>query len=298
MFPSELFSLFPPFPREHRVFVAMSFAAPFRYRWEAVIEPAIISAGLKPFRVDASTVSDSILTQILRGISDSRLVFADITSLSGYRNSNVMYEIGLAHAVRQPQEVILFRSDNEHLLFDVAHVRVNHYAPDTNEADSKASIVKALTEAMAEINQCKAIAVHKALDALDQHAFDLLLDAMKGAIRYPQLKTMRDHLVNAPKVSALYKLLELGLIKMQYPTFTVEDLQSGKLDRPLEDLVAYQLTGLGHAVTGSLPIKLGFDKIVQDPAKRMIADEIFSKYDDPPLLPAKPETDESRPPSP
>ena len=97
MFPSELFSLFPPFPRNQHVFVAMSFDPMFKHRWKVVIEPTIQGLGLKPIRVDASTISDSILTKILRGISDSRLIFADITAVRRRRNSNVMYEIGYSH---------------------------------------------------------------------------------------------------------------------------------------------------------------------------------------------------------
>jgi hypothetical protein len=161
----------------------------------------------------------------------------------------------------------------------VAHVKVNYYEPDTSEADSKASVKKALTEMMAEIEQRNAIAVHKATDALDQNAFDLMLDAIKEPIRYPKMKSMRDHLINAPKVSALYRLLELGLIKMQYPTFSVEDMQDGRMDQQLDDLVFYQLTALGEAVADNFGIKLGFHKILRDPSKREIADKIFSKHD-------------------
>src|SRR5688572_24479525 len=132
MYPAAFFGLFPPFPRTDQVFVAMSFAPQFDARWRDVIQPAIrrISANnirQEPRRVDASIVGDSILTEILQGVSQSRLVFADITSRNHLgaepvRNANVMYEVGLAHAVRLPEEVLLFRSDADPLLFDVAQV--------------------------------------------------------------------------------------------------------------------------------------------------------------------------------
>jgi nucleoside 2-deoxyribosyltransferase len=291
MFPSELFSLFPPFPWEQRVFVAMSFAAPFQRRWESVIKPAISSVGLTPFRVDVSTISESILTQILRGVSSSKLIFADVTNTNGFTNPNVMYEIGLAHAVRQPQEVILFRSDNEKLLFDLAHVKVNFYEPDTNADASKASVENALTEAMAETEQRKGIAVDKATDALDQNAIEIMLKASNGSIRYPKIRTVRDHLQNVPKISALSRLLELRLVKAQYPTWTIDDLQDGRMDEPLEDLVTYQLTALGDAVIANLATKLGFGELVRDPAKRQLIDEMFAKYDqleEPSKLPIQP----------
>src|SRR5690349_11432120 len=129
MYPHTFLSLFPPFPRNDNVFVAMSFDKSLKLRFEAVIQPAIEKAGLKAIVVRKSTISDSILTEILSGISDSRLVLVDLTGPagSGKTSPNVMYEMGIAHAVRQPAEVILFRSDTGDIPFDMTNVRVNQY---------------------------------------------------------------------------------------------------------------------------------------------------------------------------
>ena len=111
MYPFHLFGLFPPFPREDKVFVAMSFDSRMNTRWEKVIAPAIRNVSvnsrpLEPLRVDTRRVSDSVLTDILNGIGNCRIVFADITALDvlngvGIRNSNVLYEVGIAHASRR-----------------------------------------------------------------------------------------------------------------------------------------------------------------------------------------------------
>ena len=89
MFPSNYFNLFPPFPRENKVFVAMSFYPIFDERWKNVIDPAIRrvernNVPLEPHRVDVRRVSDSILTEILTGISRSLVIFADVTSLGRF----------------------------------------------------------------------------------------------------------------------------------------------------------------------------------------------------------------------
>jgi len=86
MYPLNFFSLFPPFPKNNKVFVAMSFEDKFNKRWEEVILPGIknIARGgqrLEAYRVDVRKVSDSILTEILTEISNCLLVFADLTSL-------------------------------------------------------------------------------------------------------------------------------------------------------------------------------------------------------------------------
>ena len=66
-------------------------------------------------RVNATILFGSIITDILDGIAHSKLVLADISvattgKWAGQRNGNVMYEVGLAHAVRQSTEVLLIRS--------------------------------------------------------------------------------------------------------------------------------------------------------------------------------------------
>jgi hypothetical protein len=129
MYPAHVFSLYPPFARNKRAFVAMSFDPVLGRRWSDVIAPAITDCGLEPYRVNASKISDSILTDILKAISNAKLIIADVSAVVGTRSANVMYEVGLAHAVREPHEVILFRSDDERLLFDMANVRVNRYDP-------------------------------------------------------------------------------------------------------------------------------------------------------------------------
>jgi hypothetical protein len=117
-----------------QVFVAMTFAPAYQARYDSVIAPAIKSvllgnAPLVPYRVDVSQSGDSILTDISDGIAHSQLVLADIStvgkdSVTGipYRNGNVLYEVGLALACRQPSELLLVRDDHDRFLFDVSTV--------------------------------------------------------------------------------------------------------------------------------------------------------------------------------
>jgi hypothetical protein len=107
MYPLYVFNLFPPFPRDNRIFVAMNFNDEFVRRWEEVIKPAIEDIkhneiSLEPYRVDTGKKSnDSILTEIITGIGNCRLFFADITAVGRFngkpvRTDNVMYELGIA----------------------------------------------------------------------------------------------------------------------------------------------------------------------------------------------------------
>ncbi len=121
-----------------RIFVAMSFAPQYEDRFNQVIAPAIQSitisnVALTAYRVDISKSGDSILTDIMDGIAHSQMIVADISSIgkdsvSGipYRNANVMYEVGVALACRQPSEVLLVRDDSDKFLFDVSTILHMH----------------------------------------------------------------------------------------------------------------------------------------------------------------------------
>ena len=112
----------------------MSFSDVYESRFRDVVDAAIQSVDyrgtkLSPVRVDLSKSGDSILTEIIDGIAHSALVLADVSVLGrdsksgkSYRNGNVMYEVGLALACRQPAEVLLLRDDNDPFLFDVSTV--------------------------------------------------------------------------------------------------------------------------------------------------------------------------------
>ncbi len=250
MYPAHLFSFFPPFPLEERVFVLMSFAPAFTPRWDNVIKPGIEATNLQASRVDASNISDSILTDILKGVSQSRLVVADLTTLNGIRNGNVMYEVGLAQATRQPEEVILFRSDDDPLLFDIANVRVNSYDPDGTPEPAKQLITRTIYDALREIDQRKSMAVQKAVSVLDETSFLLLVLASNAPVRYPDLDTMQEALWLS-QVLAIQRLLELGLLKTDYP----ETLPAS--EAPLRELITYSITPHGQAVERDLREKFG-----------------------------------------
>src|SRR5260370_19407455 len=238
MYPSTLFSLFPAFPQEDKVFVAMSFAPEFQARWEQVIAPSIRSIRhndqpLESVRVDIGKVSDSILTEILSGIGTSRLVVADVTQIGQVngkpvRNANVMYEVGLAQAVRLPEEVLLFRSDKEPLLFDLANVRVNHYDPDGQPAAARGQVASAIVSALKAVALTRHLAVARAAASLDHTSFMVLAEAQnEQGIAHPMTRTMGQALSNVRRERAIERLLEMAAIRARFGKLTVARLDEG-----------------------------------------------------------------------
>jgi len=223
------------------VFVAMPFHDEFSSIWIKAIQPAIndISSSMKAKRVDASILSGSIITDILDGIAHSKLVLADISvtttgKWAGQRNGNVMYEVGLAHAVRQSTEILLIRSDNEPINFDVAHINIHNYDfRDLNATRSK--ITRLANNLLKQIEQEKSLMVTRAVDGLDSDCIFYIREyAMHGAFIGPDPKTMGEQLISITNKTALARLQHLGIIKC--------------IIQPNSPIPAYSITNFGKAV--------------------------------------------------
>jgi hypothetical protein len=103
-------------------FVMMPFAVPLGGYYASIYEPAIKKAGISAVRADTEIYgTGKIIDQIWSGINSARVLLAELTG----RNPNVLYELGLAHALRKP--VVLVSSNEQDVPFDVRHVRVIYY---------------------------------------------------------------------------------------------------------------------------------------------------------------------------
>ena len=103
-------------------FVMMPFANPIGGYYATIYEPAIKKAGLTPVRADTDIfATGKIIDQIWTGLKRARVLVAELTG----RNPNVLYELGLAHALHKP--VVLISSNEADVPFDVRHVRVIYY---------------------------------------------------------------------------------------------------------------------------------------------------------------------------
>ncbi|HSS19499.1 MAG TPA: hypothetical protein VLL54_05445 [Pyrinomonadaceae bacterium] len=104
-------------------FVVMPFHSLFGAEYERVIRPAIEDVGLKCERGDEIYTHQSIVQDIWKSVRQARIVVAE---LSG-RNPNVMYEIGMAHAIGKP--IVLLTREQEDVPFDLRALRYIYYDP-------------------------------------------------------------------------------------------------------------------------------------------------------------------------
>lgn len=108
-------------------FVMMPFAIPVGGYYESVYKPAVEKAKLKADRADADLYgTGKIIDQIWKGITSARVLLAELTN----RNANVLYELGLAHALHKPVILVCSKANEEDVPFDLRHVRVIYYDKD------------------------------------------------------------------------------------------------------------------------------------------------------------------------
>ena len=140
----------------------------FDKRFEDVFKPAILDAGLDPYRVDRDPSVEIPIESIEEQIRNASVCLADITT----DNPNVWYELGFAFAAGRP--VVMVCSSERTLgkfPFDIQHRTIILYKPESpSDFESlKKSItekVKALqnkSEAIRQITESEQVAPNQGL---------------------------------------------------------------------------------------------------------------------------------------
>lgn len=104
-------------------FSIMKFEKDFDELYHDVIAPVCKDYGYNAIRADECYASSSIIQDIIREISDSSLIIADITM----DNPNVFYELGYAHALSKPTILLADANKRDRLPFDISGFRTIFY---------------------------------------------------------------------------------------------------------------------------------------------------------------------------
>jgi hypothetical protein len=248
MHPSTFYSTLFSQEKRDEVFVIMSFAPEFDDTWVRIFEPTIREdLKLKPNRVDYNLSGQSIIHDILDGIAHARLVLADITcsamrdargAVWPQRNGNVMWELGIAHVLRLPDEVIIIRADNEPSIFDLTQFRALPYDPD--DVDGARGLLAHLgRDRLNSIDQSKSTYIQRCVQSMDYLSWQILQEADQSAgIGYQN---------NIPTNISVGKLLEMGALATSFLTATPE-LVDGATKISTLDFVKYKISAIGKAI--------------------------------------------------
>jgi hypothetical protein len=268
MHPNTFFrTLFSPSKRDE-VFVIMSFAKEFEERWQHIIEPLIREdLHLKPNCVDYNRSGETVIHDMMDGIAHSRLVLTEITSsqmtdavghILPQRNGNVMWELGVAHMMRMPNEVIIIRSDMDRTIFDLTQYRAFDYDPE-DFAASRSMLKTLMEDRLKAIDQTKSYHVKECAQSLDLQSWMILLQACgTGKVRPLAVKTIGDALIGVRIIPAISRLLEMGVLSTAFTQVTVEILQSS-IEESAENMLEYTIIPFGIAVVKHIGEKMGLD---------------------------------------
>ena len=156
----------------------------------------------------------------------------------------MMYQVGLAHAVRQPEEVILLRSDDRKLDFDITNVRVHQYDPDRSPEHARQFVTETLVSSLREV-ELRKDGVRKAAESLDETSLVILVEGGEGrAIYPPPSKTARQVLGGAARLRAIDKLLEMGALQAELAKLTPQVLKEA--EEKDVNTVAYRVSPLHY----------------------------------------------------
>ena len=128
------------------VFVLMPFSDPINEIYEGFIRPAIQSKGLVSRRADEIASNNAIMTDIWKSICEASLVVADMSTL----NPNVMYELGLSHALGKETILLYDEGASTTFPFDLTHIRRINYR---NTAMGGAQLKRELAETIESVRQ-------------------------------------------------------------------------------------------------------------------------------------------------
>jgi hypothetical protein len=216
---------------KEQVFVAMPFTNPFREAFERVIDPAIRKVTvnnrpLVPRIINRSTSgSPDIHEQIFDAILHSRLVIADMTVQASHvsddgvprwqANANVAYEVGLASAWRNPEDILLIHQNHpDHRYgFDVQNLR--HVQYNSNDDASVAALADEIVRALNQSSFLAKLAYQRVLQSASPSAVQFMHQETRRAFPVIAFQDGGMPIMDA-RIHAATELLSVGALKNRH----------------------------------------------------------------------------------
>ena len=154
----------------------------FDKRFDDIFKPAIVSAGLLPYRVDRDPSVSIPIDDIENGIKNSELCFAEITT----DNPNVWFELGYAIAVPKNVVIVCSEERKSKFPFDIQHRSVIKYKSESSRdfeqlKDKIEKRIEALLKKSEEISRVSRLSPLADTEGLSQHEIVALVTIMQNS---------------------------------------------------------------------------------------------------------------------
>lgn len=158
-------------------FLIQPFNEVFNKRYKSVFAPAILAAGLTPYRIDEDHSVTVPIEDIERKIEGAAICLADIT----VDNPNVWYELGFAIASRKLVCLVCSDQRKDGFPFDIRHRHIVRYT--TDSPDDFIELQTQITERIrATMKRQEGFAAIQASNAPDEPLPDKLSELELSAI--------------------------------------------------------------------------------------------------------------------
>ena len=129
-------------------FVIMPFDKKLKKVYTKAIKRAAVTQGYQCIRADEITGAGNILRHIVEYLNKAKIVIADLTD----KNANVLYELGLAHALGK-HVLILAQSIQNDIPFDLDKYRVIQYNMGFEDENDLFDLHDTLCEALEKLDE-------------------------------------------------------------------------------------------------------------------------------------------------
>src|SRR3989344_6371204 len=132
MYPKHFFERFWESEQKNQLFVGLPFDNEVNNTFNVINETAKELGFEKAFRVGLETEANSINDRIFDAIANSKILIFDLSddTRTGQINHNVIYELGIANAIREPFDIVLIKKQNKDKLklpFDIQGLHINFF---------------------------------------------------------------------------------------------------------------------------------------------------------------------------
>ncbi len=243
---------------------------PFDKRYEEVIKPAILEAGLEPYRVDQDPSAVVPIEDIERGIRGAALCLAEISM----DNPNVWFELGYAIACGK-SVILVCSTGRDRFPFDIQHRHVIRWANQSRSDfdDLKKKIVQRAKALMVKDSSLLSLSVATELapvEGLNQQEMAVLV-SLAGNLETPHDHVSTHLLRRDIEGSGFTKMAAIigikSLTAKGFIDFNLYQTDSG------EEYQAYTLTNKGWSWIMSNQNR--FKMVKADPKSRLDDDVPF-----------------------
>jgi len=201
--------------QRNELFVCMPFDDSFDGKFNDTMNTAAQKAGFeKAVRVKEEWDANVITDKIFNCIANSKMLLFDLSDdpkspckHSKQVNSNVLYELGVSNAMREPQDIVLIREEpSSRLPFDISGMTVNgHTGPLKVDWLSTR-----LDEARGQQEWHKSKRVKAAAQSMEEIGLKYMYDFGSRPMRYQHFNVWK----KPPEVKmAVMRLMDLGILR-------------------------------------------------------------------------------------